>query len=208
VSALSFSHDGSEYRIGFQHERPRDWNAHYKHTIVFQPVLDDQDEPTGSYRIYCQKCRCAISGIGPDASRALRSIGRQADAELAQLANGMGANVALALQKRAKAARRMMARDLARDVTCTIYVRGGEPIWAPVYIGHSRLNTDAGDVYNREDGRMAALRDALPKPIEPTQLERDRMMMPPVERTRKAFVAAAIECYLCRARKTSKAGGK
>ena len=64
---------------------------------------------------------------------------------------------------------------------------------------------NAGDQYNREDGRIAALRDALPKPNDgPARPEG----VPPGYHgfealQRKAFVNAAIEAYLNRARKGS-----
>lgn len=203
MNAMTFTHEGQQFRIGFRHERSRDWSAHYGHAICFQP------DSRGKYSLYCIPCLCVISAIGPAATRALKAAGREAEWELGELASGMNATVLLKLQKRAKAVRRLTARDLARDVTCTIYARVKDE-WIAAMVGRSRLNTDAGDRYSREDGRIAALRSALPKPGPVGGAGSGWVASAPNEAQRREFAKSAMDAY--RARKatsgTRKAGGK
>jgi hypothetical protein len=190
MSALTFHHDGERYRIVFEHSRAHDWDAHKAHPIGFDAI--------GS--LVCLSCSVVLTNVGPLAARTFKKIAGETLRELHRLANGMNAGVAVLLKKRADAVERLMGRELARYTTCRIekYVEGE---WRPTGMaGRSKLNTDAGDKFTREGGRIAALRDALPKRADPM-----------AERNRESFVVAAMVAYRGRfaaaSDKTRKAGG-
>jgi hypothetical protein len=144
---MQFTHDGHLYRIEFQHQRPRDWHAHRGHAVRIE---------VESFELYCDDCRIHLAGISPRTARILKQNSRQLHfSALSRLRSEMDN-----AQKRA-----LVDRELARNVTCTIQVRDGEE-WVVRYTGKSRLNVDAGDHYAREEGRLSALRHALP-PADP-----------------------------------------
>lgn len=153
---MTFEVDGQKYRIGFSHDKPKDWESHAKHELrLCQRRPPKSVGGLGSpLELWCDRCQTFLAGMSPAIARKLatdippnrivRSIVEPSTAALAR-------------------------RELARNAHCIIYRREGDK-WVSLYSGSSRLNTDAGDTYEREKGRIAALRDALPiKPREPAR---------------------------------------
>ena len=164
--------------------------------------------------LYCATCQMEISGIGPRASRALKGYRPQSPHKAKDtIVEKLMRTIHLAYSGAVREAhRRVVARELARNVTCTIHVwteSGGAGDWIPAITGRSHLNTDAGDTYARKAGALAALRNALPR--EPadfkrpaTQDEEAEMMAGPDREAllqryaRQRFRAAAMAAYLDR----------
>lgn len=179
---MKFTLDGQEYRIGFQHDKPRDWYSHFRCGSAVSFVFDD-----GQVTLFCGRCRVSLADVGPTMARKLTAcvgeIKTDAEAVRAVLA---AANA------------REIARELARNVNCAIYAKR-EGAWVAIYTGSSRLNTDEGDRYDREAGRLAALRNALPKRALPAGVQFDERFAR--EKARHQFCAAAMAAYLDRPRK-------
>jgi hypothetical protein len=152
---MQFTFQGSLYRIEFQHQRPREWTAHEGHALRMLP----------KGQLYCDRCHIYLAGISPRVARILKQADRRRPVRFV-------ADV----QKRVLA-----EREYARNVNCSIQRREGDA-WEVLYTGNSRLNVEAGDHYDREEGRLSALRNALPV-ADPTIPQRG------------LFRAAAMRCY-------------
>jgi hypothetical protein len=187
---MTFELDGVRYRIGFQHDAPRDWASHYDCQI-----LDAEGRKTGELAVvldkdglYCRHHRVRLAGVSPAIARKLTSPYRS--------------RIVIALIEAPSSA--LVRRELARNVRCIIYRWEGEEDgkWLPLYPGVSKLNTDAGDRYDRESGRIAALRDALPKKMPaPEGVMGDHdIRWRTEEEHRRQFCSAAMGAYVNRAR--------
>jgi hypothetical protein len=53
---MTFRYEDEEYRIGFRHDRPRDWAAHEKHRISFR-------RRNGAIELHCDDCPAFLSGM-------------------------------------------------------------------------------------------------------------------------------------------------
>jgi hypothetical protein len=183
---MTFSIDGQRYRIGFQHDKPKDWGSHIGHCNA----EGESSIYLSKDGLYCGKCRVWLSGISPAIARRLPGEPRMFKGQVVYKS-------------------KLVARELARNVGCIIYRREGDQ-WVSVHSGRSRLNTDAGDQYERESGRIAALRDALPKKEKPPEgllAEYDGAYVER-EQSRQMFCEKAMDAYLNRARRGNKAGAQ
>jgi hypothetical protein len=205
---MTFTFEGEHYRIGFQHDRPRDWPAHVGHALTLVA-------PEGkSAVLFCERCRTFLSDIGPHMTQKVKP----------RRGGALPAGVTIG-----RVMKRYLDRELTRSVRCTIYQRHpmlreatSEDDWLAVYSGLAHLNTDAGDRYEREKGRLMALRNALPKSFHCNTCDEDLAHQPvngphlghqvthlpdPLDR-RLRFNHTAIQAYILRPRAmTGKAGG-
>ena len=195
---MTFSVDGKQYRIGFEHERPADWHYHEGHPVTL-----------AKGELHCSLCHTVVAPMSPAIARALRATGSR----IASL----GAKVV------ADNHRRLVDRQYARNTRCIIY-QWIDAEWVAIREAYSRLNTDEGDTFKREHGRIAALRAALPSrttmlPEEiaalraalpsrlPTSKRLPTMLPEEAEEQRRAFRIAAMAAYLGRKRGCTAGGG-
>ena len=177
---MTFSVDGKQYRIGFEHERPADWHYHEGHPVTL-----------AKGELHCSLCHTVVAPMSPAIARALRATGSR----IASL----GAKVV------ADNHRRLVDRQYARNTRCIIY-QWIDAEWVAIREAYSRLNTDEGDTFKREHGRIAALRAALPSRL-PTSKRLPTMLPEEAEEQRRAFRIAAMAAYLGRKRGCTAGGG-
>jgi hypothetical protein len=194
---MTFEVDGVRYRIGFQHDQPRDWDAHPvnardrygnpRHVVLLVAENGLRQGPGGGTHLYCETCRTILSGLSPAIARRLASQPRSSEVRDGKLRILRGSP--------------LVEAEYARNVRCIIYRRDSDT-WTSCCSGTSRLNTGAGDRYAREQGRLAALRDALPKkPADDGSL----VEWGEQESRRREFCRAAMEAYLERPRGAAQA---
>ena len=111
---MTFTFDGDQYRIAFQHDKPRDLLYHVDHHVELCEITDEDGNSRGG--LWCVKCELKLAPLNKAES--------------------------------------------VRNTSCMILVQH-EGEWVVLQEGRSKLNVKAGDRYNREDGRVAALRNAL-----------------------------------------------
>jgi hypothetical protein len=129
---MQFEFEGQTYRIGFMHEVSRRWEDHWKHEIDFTRAERPDGGFTGPAALVCLTCTRRLAQAHPDVDPYTNPF------RLSHLSKA----------------------DKERRTRCRIYRRDAED-WKIAYEGVGRVNRKAGDRYEREAGRLAALRNAL-----------------------------------------------
>lgn len=114
---MTFEFQGAKYRIGFRHDKSRDWDAHREHKVSIERDRSLMEStPLGPAFLYCNDCQIRLSHVPKD--------------------------------------------ERLRSTRCVVLRRDADE-WRPIGEAAGRLNVKAGDRFEKEAGRVAALAAAL-----------------------------------------------